>query len=135
MSMDFDEFIAHGGKLILFTSWNDMSISPWQIINQYQKLVKKYGQEKTDDFLKFYCMPSATHCNGIRMDYLEWLDSWCTEGKYPSETLYGIVDKTGGEMPMASFPGWVKYKDGDLMKGSSYEVSYEIPEGFFDKFA
>ena len=29
----------------------------------------------------------------------------------------------------------VKYKDGDPMKGSSYEVSYEIPEGFFDKFA
>ena len=135
VSMDFDEFIVHGGKLILFTSWNDMSISPWQIINQYQKLMKKYGPKKTDGFLKFYCMPSATHCNGIRMDYLEWLDFWCTEGKYPSETLYGIIDKTGGEMPMASFPGWVKYKDGDPMKGTSYEVSYEIPEGFFDKFA
>ena len=29
----------------------------------------------------------------------------------------------------------VKYKDGDPLKGTSYEVSYEIPEGFFDKFA
>ncbi len=67
--------------------------------------------------------------------HLEWLDTWCTEGEYPSETLYGIIDKTGGEMPMATFPGWVKYKSGDPMKGTSYEVSYEIPEGFFDKFA
>ena len=25
VSMDFDEFVSHGGKLILFTSWNDMS--------------------------------------------------------------------------------------------------------------
>ena len=74
VSMDFDEFVSHGGKLILFTSWNDMSISPWQIINQYQKLVKKYGQKKADSFMKFYCMPSATHCSGIRMDYLEcWI--------------------------------------------------------------
>ncbi len=135
VSMDFDEFIAHGGKLILFTSWNDMSISPWQIISQYQKVVKKYGQEKTDAFLKFYCMPSATHCSGIRMDYLEWLDFWCTKGEYPSETLYGTIDQTGGQMPMATFPGWVKYKGGDPMKGTSYEVSYEIPEEFFERFA
>ena len=85
--------------------------------------------------MKFYCMPSATHCSGIRMDYLEWLDTWCSEEKYPEETLYGVIEKTGGEMPMATFPGWVKYKDGDPLKGTSYEVSYEIPEGFFDNFA
>ena len=30
---ELDDFIAHGGKMILFTSWNDMSISPWQIIS------------------------------------------------------------------------------------------------------
>ena len=57
------------------------------------------------------------------------------EEKYPEETLYGVIEKTGGEMPMATFPGWVKYKDGDPLKGTSYEVSYEIPEGFFDNFA
>ena len=74
-------------------------------------------------------------CSGIRMDYLEWLDTWCSEEKYPEETLYGVIEKTGGEMPMATFPGWVKYKDGDPLKGTSYEVSYEIPEGFFDNFA
>ena len=28
VSMDLIEFVSHGGKLILFTSWNDMSISP-----------------------------------------------------------------------------------------------------------
>ena len=135
VSMDFDQFLSHGGKMILFTSWNDMSISPWQIIDQYRKLVKKYGQEQTDRFVKFYCMPSATHCSGIRMDYLKWLDTWCTDGSYPDEILYGMIEKTGGEMPMAEFPGWVKYKGGDPLKGSSYEVSYEIPEGFFDQFA
>ena len=93
VSMDFDEFVSHGGKLILFTSWNDMSISPWQIINQYQKLVKKYGKKKADSFMKFYCMPSATHYSSIRMDYLEWLDTWCSEEKYPEETLYGVIEK------------------------------------------
>lgn len=128
---DFDDFIAHGGKMILFTSWNDMSISPWQIVQQYQGYVKKYGQDCVDKFIKFYCMPAAAHCSGIFMDYLEWLDIWCTNGKYPEETLYGTIEKTGGQMPMAEFPGWVKYTGGDLALGTSYEVSYEIPEGFF----
>lgn len=132
---ELDDFIAHGGKMILFTSWNDMSISPWQIISQYQGYVKKYGQEQVDRFLKFYCMPSATHCSGIFMDYLEWLDTWCTTGIYPSETLYGKIAETGGEMPMAEFPGWVRYTGGDPKAGTSYEISYEIPEGFFEEFA
>lgn len=131
---DFDDFIAHGGKLILFTSWNDMSISPWQVIAQYKGYVEKYGQDCVDHFIKFYCMPSATHCSGIYMDYLEWLDTWCTTGEYPSETLYGTIAETGGEMPMAEFPGWVRYKGGDVKLGTSYEISYEIPDGFFGQF-
>ena len=33
---------------------------------------------------------------------------------------------------MASFPGWVRYKGGDPMKGQSYEVSFELPDRFFE---
>lgn len=125
---DFDEFIAHGGKMILFSGWHDMSISPWQTVEQYRGYVRKYGQEQTDRFVKFYVMPSVGHCQGISMDYLEWLDTWCTTGQYPEGTLYGKIHKTGGEMPMAAFPGWVKYVGGDPLCGSSYEISYEKPE-------
>lgn len=73
-------------------------------------------------------MPSAGHCQGITMDYLKWLDVWCTTGEYPSETLYGTIGKTGGQMPMAEFPGWVKYIGGDPLSGTSYEVSYDRPQ-------
>lgn len=131
---DFDEFIAHGGKMILFTSWNDMSISPWQIAARYEDYVKKYGQSCVDSFIQFYVMPAATHCSGIAMDYLEWLDSWCTTGDYPQGPLYGFIEATGGEMPMAAFPGWVRYRGGDPAKGSSYEISQELPEDFFQRF-
>lgn len=128
--LNFDDFIAHGGKMILFTSWNDMSISPWQIISRYLDCVKRYGRSRTDEFIRFYVMPAAVHCGGIRMDYLEWLDSWCTDGTYPEGTLYGFVEAAGGEMPMAPFPGWVKYRGGDPKQGDSYEISYEIPSDF-----
>lgn len=132
IQMNFDDFIVHGGKMILFTSWNDMSISPWQIADRYMDCVKKYGQSCTDSFIRFYVMPSATHCKGIHMDYLEWLDSWCTTGKYPEGPLYGWIEAIDAEMPMAPFPGWVKYCGGDPKKGSSYEISYDVPEGCSD---
>lgn len=131
---DFDDFMAHGGKMILFTSWNDMSISPWQIIARYQECVEKYGQDQVDGFVRFYVMPEATHCKGIYMDYLEWLDGWCTTGRYPEGPLYGTLEKTGGQLPMARFPGWVKYRGGDPGRGDSYEVSFKVPENFFQRF-
>jgi hypothetical protein len=128
----FDEFIKHHGKLILFTSWNDMSISPWQIIQQYQGYVKKYSKERVDRFVKFYVMPAATHCHGIKMDYLDWLDEWCTTGVFPTQTLSAYVEAIEGEMPMAEFPGWVRYKGGDPKKAGSYEISYDMTEEFLE---
>lgn len=130
-SPEFDDFIANNGKLIYFAGWDDMSMSPWQLIQQYRGYVEKYGQEKVDSFCKFYMMPGVTHTRGIAMDYLTWLDIWCSTGEYPSEPLYATMTATGGQMPMAEFPGWVEYVDGDPMDGSSYTVSTEIPEGFW----
>lgn len=133
-SPNFDEFIEHGGKLIYFAGWHDMSMSPWQLIQQYRDYVKKYGQEKTDEFCKFYLMPGVPHGSGMGMPYLEWLDYWCSTGEYPKGPLYVSITATGNEMPAAEFPGWVKYNEGDPKLGSSYEVSTEIPEGFWGNY-
>lgn len=128
---EFDDFIANNGKLIYFAGWDDMSMSPWQLIQQYRDYVEKYGQETVDSFCKFYIMPGVTHTSGIAMDYLTWLDIWCSTGEYPTETLYATMSKTGGQMPMAEFPGWVQYVEGDPLEGSSYTISTDIPEGFW----
>jgi len=125
---DFDDFIAHGGKLIFFAGWLDMSMSPWQLIEQYKGYVRKYGQEETDKFCKFYTMPDVTHGRGIKMDYLNWLDAWCSTGEYPAETLYATMTSTKGQMPMAEYPGWVKYIGGDPKSGSSYVISKETDQ-------
>ena len=133
-SPNFDDFIAHGGKIIFLGGWNDMSISPWQMIYQYRGYLEKYGKDKLDSFFKFYIMPSITHCAGMTMDYLEWLSKWCTENQYPSEPLYGNMDATGGQMPMAEFPGWVRYVGGDTKKGESYEICYDIADKIWEMF-
>lgn len=128
---EFDDFIANNGKLIYFAGWDDMSMSPWQLIQQYRDYVDKYGQETVDSFCKFYIMPGVTHTSGIAMDYLTWLDIWCSTGEYPTETLYATMSRTGGQMPMAEFPSWVQYVEGDPLEGSSYTISTDIPEGFW----
>lgn len=133
-SPDFDDFLSHNGKLIFFAGWNDMSMSPWQLIQQYKGYVAKYGQDKVDDYCKFYLMPSVTHGAGISMDYLAWLDKWCSTNEYPTEALYGTLKLTGGQMPMAQFPGWVKYESGDPLLGTSYSISTEIPDGFWGSY-
>ena len=121
-SPEFDDFLAHGGKLILFGGWNDMSISPWQLIAQYQGYVTKYGQQKVDKFCKFYLMPGVIHGWGISMDYLDWLDTWVSTGQYPPNPIYADMKATQGQMPMAEYPGWVKYVGGDPKVGSSYVI-------------
>lgn len=131
---NFDDFIKNNGKLIYFAGWDDMSMSPWQLIQQYRDYVRKYGQETVDSFCKFYIMPGVTHGKGIGMEYLTWLDEWCSKGEYPKETLYATMTRTGGQMPMAVFPGWVKYTGGDPLKGESYTISDEIPEGFWGNY-
>jgi len=121
---DFDAFRARGGKLILFTAWGDMSISPWQVARQYEGYVEKYGQEGVDSFVRFYAMPHAGHTRGLKMDYLAWLDGWRSTGQYPEEGLFARMDETGGTLPMARYPGWIRYKGGDRMDYRSYEVQY-----------
>ena len=131
---NFDQFIQHDGKLIYFAGWNDMSMSPWQLIQQYKGYVNKYGQKKVDSFCKFYLMPGVTHGNGIKMDYLSWLDEWRSTGKYPTKTLYATMKKTGGQMPMAAFPGWVQYVGGNPLNGDSYKVNNNVPVNFWKNF-
>ena len=68
-SPEFDDFIANNGKLIYFAGWNDMSMSPWQLIQQYRGYVEKYGQEKCGFLLQILCDarcdPSEGHCNEL----------------------------------------------------------------------
>lgn len=128
-SANFDEFIAHNGKLILTSGWYDTSVAPFQVLAMYNTYVEKYGKDTVDSFCKYYIVPSVTHGGGVTWDNLGTLDTWVTTGTYP-ENVTGLLKATGAEIPMPQYPGWVKYVEGDPMQASSYEVSFEIPENY-----
>ena len=115
----------HLPKIILFAAWHDMSISPWQIAEQYKGYLAKYGRDRLDSFCRFFAMPGVQHCYGAKMKYLSWIDQWCTTGSFPEGPLDAEMIKTGGRMPMAPYPGWIHYIGGDPMRSDSYEVLFD----------
>jgi feruloyl esterase len=61
---NFDAFRARGGKFILFQGWADPVITPLVDLDFYNRIVARYGQAATDDFLRFFLLPGMGHCSG-----------------------------------------------------------------------
>lgn len=121
---DLDAFKARGGKFILFQGWADSVISPLMDVDFYNRIVTRYGQAATDDFLRFFLLPGMGHCSGgpgfSRIggstgaplkddpdhDMLKALDGWVRKGAAPSlfiaaQTKDGKVSAT---RPVCRYP-------------------------------
>ncbi|MGA2564895.1 MAG: tannase/feruloyl esterase family alpha/beta hydrolase [Steroidobacteraceae bacterium] len=61
---NLDAFRARGGKFILFQGWADPVITPLADLDFYNRIVARYGQAATDDFLRFFLLPGMGHCGG-----------------------------------------------------------------------
>ena len=62
--VDFDRFRARGGKFIFFQGWADSVITPMMDVDFYERVAARYGQEKTDQFFRFFALPGMGHCGG-----------------------------------------------------------------------
>jgi feruloyl esterase len=61
---NLDAFRKRGGKLILFQGWADHQITPLMDVDFYNRIVARYGQAATDDFVRFFLLPGMGHCSG-----------------------------------------------------------------------
>jgi feruloyl esterase len=61
---NLDAFRKRGGKFILFQGLADYQITPLMDVDFYNRLVARYGQQKTDGFLRFFLLPGMGHCSG-----------------------------------------------------------------------
>lgn len=85
-STDLGKFSAKGGKLLLTHGTIDDSISPYNTINYWQKLVAANGQTEVDAFARFYLIPGQGHGEGIFRhghDWLSTLEAWVEQGQAP----------------------------------------------------
>jgi feruloyl esterase len=111
------EFVAHGGKLILYHGWSDNLIAPQNSINYFNGVVSKLGGlEKTEESVRLFMAPGMGHCGGGEgpnsFDMVVPLEQWVEQGKPPvsvtaSHRSGGQVDRT---RPLCPYPQVARYK-------------------------
>lgn len=125
-SVDLSQFMSKGGKVILTVGSIDHTITPYNTVNYYQRLVTRFGQAVADTFVRFYRIPGFAHGNGLfnaKFDALGALDSWLDAGRAPG-TLEAVdinPDNHQRRRPMCVFPSWPRYNGtGDMNAASSF---------------
>ena len=133
---DLSPFQTRGGKLILKGNGADYQRSVLQEIDYYKSAVAKMGQDRVDQFIRFYVTPGVNHPgNGVmkdgkpvpaKVDLLGALDAWADSGKAP-DTLTQVSQeeqapfKTIAMRPMCRYPLSPRYDGhGDLGQAASF---------------
>ncbi len=124
---DLDAFRKRGGKFILFHGMADFQISPLVDIDYYDRLVARYGQEKTDAFLRFFLIPGMGHCSGgigfshiggatgaplkpdADHDMVKALERWVAKDEAPSIFVATRGNDTKQTRPICRYPFEARY--------------------------
>ena len=133
---DLSAFLARGGNVILKGNGADYQRSVMQEIAYYNSVVARMGQERVNQFFRFYVTPGVNHAgNGLlssgaavpaKVDMLGALDSWVGTGKAPEQLLQVTQEtqtpfKVTASRPMCRYPLTPRYDGrGDPNEASSF---------------
>ena len=125
-SVDLSQFTSKGGKMILTVGSIDHTITPYNTVSYYERLVARIGQAAADTFVRFYRIPGFAHGNGLfnaKFDALGALDAWVDGGRAPG-TLEAVdvnPENHQRRRPMCVYPSWPRYNgSGDVNAASSF---------------
>jgi hypothetical protein len=125
-SVDLSQFMGKGGKVILTVGSIDHTITPYNTVNYYERLVTRFGRAVADTFVRFYRIPGFAHGNGLfnaKFDALAALDAWVDGGRAPGtlETVDINPENHQRRRPMCVYPAWPRYNgSGDVNLASSF---------------
>ena len=121
---DLSAFRERGGKLLMYTGWEDTAITALGTIGYYEEVLA-HDKTAVDD-ARLFMMPGVEHCFGGKgpssANYLTEIDKWVDTGKAPDQiTAYFLGEKVQptGSRPLCAYPKVAKY-DG---KGDTRDVS------------
>jgi hypothetical protein len=89
---DLRPFKAAGGKLLVYHGWTDESVSPLNIVDYYETVVRTLGgRSNIDGFFRLFMVPGMNHCSGgdgaYAIDYLSYLEAWVEKGQAPDKLV------------------------------------------------
>jgi feruloyl esterase len=136
---DLTPFLARGGKLILKGNGADYQRSVMQEITYYNSVVAKMGQDRVDQFVRFYVTPGVNHPgNGVmssgaaipaKVDLLGALDGWVDSGKAPADLIQVTQErqapfKVTASRPFCRYPLTPRYMgEGDPSDATSFKCT------------
>jgi len=129
---DLSAFKKHGGKLLMYQSWNETWIPPRMATVYYKDVVKTMGGEDgTKDFFRLFMIPDSGRCpadNGL-FDALDAVRRW-READVVPERIIATYKDSGVEYkkrPLCPYPQAAIYKGGgDTNDAANYKCG--IPD-------
>ena len=123
---DLGPFRDGGGKIIFWTGWSDLALSPLGTIDYYEQLTS--ADPAAEEYARLYMLPGVLHCGGgpgpDQVDWLGALQAWVEEDEAPDRLLAERFDDTGEvtlSRPVCPYPQVSQYRgEGD----TSIETSF-----------
>lgn len=111
------DFVARGGKLIIYHGWIDAVIAPQNSVEYYKSVLTTTGAAagKLENSVRLFMVPGMDLCSGgngpNEFDMLSVLEQWVEQGKAPdrivaSHRTDGKVDRT---RPLCPYPQAARY--------------------------
>ena len=116
MNPNLKEFLAHGGKLLMYHGWSDPQVSPVNTVNYYTSVLKTMGTAATADSIRLFMLPGMGHCGGgdgpNTFDAMGTLAQWFEKGQAPNQMIAshssnGVADRT---RPICAYPQVAAYR-------------------------
>jgi len=106
---NLSEFRSKGGKLLMFTGWSDMAITPLGTIAYYEDVIKNDPTAEKD--VKLFMMPGVGHCLGgdgpSWVNWIDEIDNWVREDETPEQVTVYFVDEKfqpNGSQLLCAYP-------------------------------
>ena len=106
---DLGRFRDGGGRIIYWTGWSDLALTPLGTIDYYVRLAADDAAAR--DYARLYMLPGVLHCAGgpgpDRVDWVEAIRAWVEDGQAPERLLatkLGEDDEVTMTRPVCPYP-------------------------------
>ncbi len=116
---DLGPFRDAGGKIIYWTGWSDLGLTPLGTTNYVEEV--QAGDPNARDYTRLYMLPGVLHCGGgpgpDRVDWLDAIRTWVEQDIPPERLVASKLDADGNTTmtrPICPYPQVAVYEgEGD----------------------
>ena len=117
VNYDLSGFHDRGGKLLMYTGWEDPVAAPLDVLKYYKGTVQTMGGiQRTEQFFRFFMVPGMGHCGGgpgpNTFDMLGTLEQWVEHGVAPQKIVATHLTDNHPDRtrPLCPYPQVAKWK-------------------------